>query len=449
MLNDIVVQTQQQGLTRRHFLWLASMSFAGVVIGCAINPVTGEKQLMLLSEDAEIDIDRKNSPHQFSADYGALADKTLNSYIDRTGKKMAVLSHRPEMPYSFRGVNATYVNAYAFPGGSIAVTRGILLSLNNEAELSALLGHEIGHVNARHTAERMSKHIFAAAVVAGITAYVASENRKYAPLAAGLGAIGTGILLASYSRDDEREADALGMEYMARSGHNTKGMVGLMDVLRNISRHKPNAIEMMFATHPMSTERYNTALKLTNTKYQHTQNLPLTRERYMDYTVNLRKIKKAIEEMQNGEKLMIKRKFRDAETHFRIALKEAHRDYAALVMMAKCQFAQKKYDMARQYAKRAKQVNPKEAQAYHLNGMAKIMKRDFGSAYSEFTNYEKMLPGNPSTIFLKGMSLEGMKHRKEAAVEYARYLKFDTESKHAQYAYRRLLEWGYIKPKPK
>ncbi len=304
MLNDISVHTQQQRLTRRHFLVLSSMYFAGIVIGCASNPVTGKQQLMLLSEDSEIDIDKKNSPHQFSADYGALSDKTLNNYINQTGRRMAALSHRPQMPYSFRGVNATYIT-YAFPGGSIAATRGILLSINNEAELSALLGHEIGHVNARHTAERMSKRILAAAVVAGITAYVASENRKYGPLAAGLGAIGTGILLASYSRDDEREADSLGMEYMARAGHNTKGMVGLMDVLRDISRHKPNAIEMMFATHPMSIKRYNTAIELTNTKYKSTQNIPLNRERYMDYTVKLRSMKKAIEEMQNGEKAMI------------------------------------------------------------------------------------------------------------------------------------------------
>ncbi len=90
-------------------------------------------------------------------------------------------------------------------------------------------------------------------------------------------------------------------------------------------------------------------------------------------------------------------------------------------------------------------MNPTEAQAYHINGMAKIMEKNFGSAYAEFTSYEKMLPGNPNTIFLKGLSLEGMRHRRNAAVEYTRYLKFDTESKQAKYAYRRLLEWGFIK----
>jgi hypothetical protein len=122
-------------------------------------PVTGESQFMLMTEAGEIRLDQKHSPHQFSADYGQVQDPALNRYLNQKGKQLAAVTHRPDMPYSFRCVNATYVNAYAFPGGSIATTRGILLELENEAELDALLGHEIAHVNARHTAARMSQAI--------------------------------------------------------------------------------------------------------------------------------------------------------------------------------------------------------------------------------------------------------------------------------------------------
>ena len=118
------------------------MSAAGFIVGCAANPVTGKPQFMMVSEAQEIEIDKQHSPHQFSSDYGTLQDTSLNNYIDQTGKKLAARTHRPHMPYSFRGVNATYVNAYAFPGGSIAATRGILLALENESQLAALLGHE-------------------------------------------------------------------------------------------------------------------------------------------------------------------------------------------------------------------------------------------------------------------------------------------------------------------
>jgi len=436
-------------MTRRHFLWLMALTSGGVVTGCATNPVTGERQLMMISEDEEIAIDRENSPHQFSADYGALQDKALNEYIDKTGKGIAARTHRPAMPYSFRGVNATYVNAYAFPGGSIACTRGILLALDNEAELAGLLGHELGHVNARHTGERMSKGLLlqAAAVGLGVAVGAGTDSEALSGLAMGLGSIGAGALLAKYSRDDERQADSLGMEYMVRSNYNPEGMVGLMDMLRSLSKHKPNAIELMFADHPMSEERYQTVVEIAATKYQSAKSFPVYRDRYMDHTAKLRAMKGAIEEMQNGEKAMAKNDFPTAEGHFRKALKEAPEDYAGLCMMAKCLLAQKKYEEARRYAELAKKVYPEEAQALHLGGMTEVMKGDFGPAYEDFSRYEKLLPGNPNTIFLEAYSLEGMGRIKDAATEYRRYLTIVSQGDQAQYAYGRLVEWGYIKPR--
>ena len=434
-------------MTRRHFLWLMALSSGGVLTGCATNPVTGKSQLMLVSESQEIAVDKENSPHQFSADYGALQDKTLNNYIDRTGKGIAAQTHRPDMPYSFRGVNATYVNAYAFPGGSIACTRGILLALDNEAKLAALLGHELGHVNARHTAQQMSKGILVQAAVAGVGVAVGTESEALGGLAAGLGSIGAGALLAKYSRDNERQADALGMEYMVRSTYNAKGMVDLMDMLRSLSKRKPNAIEMMFATHPMSDERYQTAVETVEMKYQSAKNFPVHRDRYMDHTAKLRAMKGAIEEMQNGEKAMAKKDFPAAEGHFRKALTEAPEDYAGLCMMSKCLLAQKKTEEARRYAELAKKVYPEEAQAHHLSGITKVVKKDFGRAYEDFNSYEKMLSGNPNTIFLKAYSLEGMGRRRDAAVEYNRYLGVVNQGDQAGYAYGRLVEWGYIRPR--
>ena len=439
--------TPTRDMTRRHFLWLMALSSGGVIAGCATNPVTGKSQLMLVSEGQEIAIDKENSPHQFSADYGALQDRALNDYIDRTGKGIAARTHRPTMPYSFRGVNGTYVNAYAFPGGSIACTRGILLTLDNEAELAALLGHELGHVNARHTAQQMSKGILAQAAVAGVAVAAGTESKALGGLAAGLGSIGAGALLAKYSRDNERQADALGMEYMVRGNYNTKGMVGLMDMLRSLSKRKPNAIELMFATHPMSEERYRTVVETSAAKYQSAKSFPVHRERYMDHTAKLRAMKGAIEEMQNGEKAMAKKDFPTAEGHFRRALKEAPEDYAGLCMMSKCLMAQKKHEEARRYAEMAKRVYPEEAQAQHLSGITKLVKGDFGPAYEDFSSYEKLLPGNPNTVFLKAYSLEGMGRRRDAAVEYNRYLGVVSQGDQAQYAYGRLVEWGYIRPR--
>jgi beta-barrel assembly-enhancing protease len=403
---------------------------------------------MLMSESDEIALDQENAPHQFSSDYGATLDSSLNAYITEVGAALASWSHRPNMPYSFRGVNATYVNAYAFPGGSIAATRGILLELHNEAELAGLLGHEIGHVSARHTASRMTTGLLVQGAVALVAIGMESSEKykDWAPLAAGLGGIAGGVLLAHYSRDDERQADDLGMLYMTSAGYDPQGMVGLMDVLRSMSEGKPNAIDMMFATHPMSEERYETAKQSAAGKYAATQGDLLNEERYMDATAGLRKIKNAIDQMQDGEEAMMSEEYSKAEQSFNGALKQVPNDYAGLLMMSKCQLALERPDRAKQYAERAQRVYPDEPQAYHVSGFASIQKGDFGSAYEEFDRYEQMLPGNPNTIFFKGFAAEGMGEQQAAADEYTRFLEAVTEGEQAEHAYQRLVEWGYVKP---
>jgi beta-barrel assembly-enhancing protease len=433
------------GITRRKFLWVTSASAAGFLLGCAANPVTGKSQLMLVSEDQEIEIDRQSSPYQFSTDYGSIQDKNLNNYINQTGKKISGLTHRPHMPYSFRGVNAAYVNAYAFPGGSIAATRGILMELRNEAELSALLGHEMGHVNARHTAEQMSKGMLTNALIGGIATIAGTQSSGLGNLASQLGMFGAGALLAHYSRDNERQADALGLEYMVKAGYNPNGFVGLMDMLRSTSQHEPSAIELMFSTHPMSDERYSTAVKTVQTKYRHAQNLPFYRERYLDHTAKLRAMKGAIEAMQKGERAMAGEKYDEAETYFEKALKQAPDDYAGLVMMAKCQMVREKYSEADRYVKKAKKVYPQEAQAHYLAGFVNMNQKQYESAYEDFKTYEKILPGNPNITFYQGLSLEKMNRVSESADKYYRYLKVVNQGDKAKYAYQRLVEWGYVK----
>ncbi len=446
MKNTLGDRPLKRTMTRRDFLWLSCLGTAGFITGCAVNPVTGKKQLLLMSESQEIGIDQQNSPHQFSADYGAVLDKDLNSYITQIGKSIAATSHRPQMPYSFRCVNATYINAYAFPGGSIAVTRGILVNLENEDELAALLGHEIGHVNARHTAERMTKNLFLNAAVALGSAYVSTQNETYGTLVAGLGGIGAGMLLAHYSRDDERQADALGLEYMSNAAYNPRGMVGLMDLLRSLSRHKPSSIEMMFSTHPMSDERYKTAKNASETKYGEFTKRSLKTKRYMDRTASLRKIKPVIEALQAGESQMMNQQYGKAERQFRDALKKAPHDYTALLLMTKCQLAQENAKEALQYAKKAVQVYPREAQGHHISGISHLMARQYGEAFQRFDEYEQMLPGNPNTIFLKGISQENMQHIEKAAQEYKRYLQAVQQGEQADHARQRLTEWGYLKP---
>lgn len=438
-------------LTRRQLLKLLGMGTGavlsqGILGGCAVDPVTGQQQLMLMTPAEEIALDKQQSPYQFSSDYGPVQDMNLNAYLNQVGREMAVRSHRPSMPFSFRAVNATYINAYAFPGGSIAATRGILLELDNEAELAALLGHEIGHVNARHTAERATKGTIAnvliasAAVAAGTSGY-----GDYGGLIQGLGGLGTGALLAHYSRDNEREADALGMEYMTSTGYTPQGMVGLMEILLENGNKKPNAIELMFSTHPMSAERHQTARNTAQGKYKNMLSAPDHRERFMDNTFGLRKIKGAIAALQDGETAMRKKQYQQAEQQFGKALKIAPNDYTALVMMAKSKMAQDKNNEAEAYALQASRVYPQEAQGHVVMGLSSIINRKHEQAFQQFSEYDRLLPGNPEIPFYQGLSLEGMQRKKEAARYYYQYIQKIRQGDQAQYAYNRLKTWGYLK----
>lgn len=431
-------------LTRRDFMKLAALAAVSTAAGCAANPVTGQSQLMLMGQGEEVQIDRVSSPHQYSADYGLIQDAALMGYVAGVGSGLSRLTHRTQMPYRFNVVNATYVNAYAFPGGSIAVTRGILAELDNEAELAALLGHELGHVNARHTAARMSTSKLLGSLVGGASIIAGAASQTLGNLAGTVGGIGASLYLASYSREDERQADELGMDYMVAAGYSPQGMVGLMDVLRSMGRSQPSAIEAMFSSHPMSTERYDTAVARSRSRYGDRQNLPVYRERYMDSTARLRKLAPMFKLFQEGDKAMAAKEYATAQGRYAEGLKLSPNDYAGLVMMSRCMIAQKNAQAAADYADRARRVYPTEARAQHMHGVASIMKKDYSTALADFTAYERLLPGNPTTVFMKGFSYEGMKNKPNAAQEYRRYLDAVKQGEMAQHAYSRLKTWGYL-----
>ena len=165
----------------------------------------------------------------------------------------------------------------------------------------------------------------------------------------------------------------------------------------------------------------------------------------MDNTAGLRKIKGAIKKMQKGEEAMGKEQFNQAEGLFNQALDEAPNDYAGLLLMAKCQLVQKKDSQAERYADQAKKVYPDEAQAYHISGITKIRNKKYDAAYEDFSIYERRLPGNPNTVFFKGLALEGGEKIEPAAQAYNTFLKQVQQGEQATYAYQRLKEWGYIK----
>jgi beta-barrel assembly-enhancing protease len=437
--------TTENKLNRREFMALSASAAAGLLVGCAVNPVTGRRQLMFVSESMERDLDRRWSPHQFSADYGAVQDVALNGYLGALTKDLAPHTHRPQAPYNARALNTVVVNAYTFPAGSMGFARGLLLALQSEAELVAVMGHEMGHVSARHASSRQTSGMIAMMLVAGATAYVEHEHSDYTVLAAGLGALGAQALLSRYSRDNEREADKLGMEYMVAAGHPPKGMIGVMDTFRAMNKSKPGMLKILFATHPMSEERYDLASRRA-TRYPEAQNAPEGRERYLDMTARLRHQRDTVESLQNGQTAMVENRVAEAETHFKSALQRTPADYAGLTMMAKCQMRKKRHAEALRYAEAARAAYPEEPQARHLCGMAKMELKKFDSALADFQAYEEALPGNPNTVFFRGYCHDKADRRDPATREYKRYLQAAPGGEYADWTRKRLGAWGRLNP---
>ncbi len=195
---------------------------------CAVNPATGERQLMLITEQQEIAMGRE-AHDQILASMGVYEDEATQQYVDRLGQELAALSERPELPWTFTVIDDPIVNAFALPGGFIYVTRGIMGHLSSEAELVSVLGHEIGHVTGRHGASRLSKAQLAGLGL-GIGMIVSPEMRQFGDLAQQ----GLGLLFLKYSRDDERQADDLGLRYAIGGNWDAREMPEVFGVLKNV-----------------------------------------------------------------------------------------------------------------------------------------------------------------------------------------------------------------------
>ena len=217
---------------------------------CAVNPVTGKKQVVLMSEAQEIEMGKSADP-EIIAQYGLYEDKTLQDFINQKGKEMAAVSHRPNLDYHFRIVDSDILNAFAIPGGYVYFTRGIMAHFNNEAEFAGVLGHEIGHVTARHSViQQRNAMLGQIGLIAGMV--VAPELGEFAQTASQ----GLSLLFLKFGRDDERQSDQLGAEYSSRIGYDAEEMAGFFNTLeRKTAQSGSEALPSFLSTHPNPGDR--------------------------------------------------------------------------------------------------------------------------------------------------------------------------------------------------
>lgn len=220
------------------------------VLGCATNPATGGRQLMLVSEQQEAQMGGQQD-EQILQSGQVYDDPGLQDYVQELGSSLAAKSERPELPWTFRVLDDEIVNAFAAPGGYIYVTRGILAHLNSEAELATVLGHEIGHVTARHSANQMSKQ-----QLMGIGLAVGMILEPAVASWSDVAQAGLGLAALKFSRDDERQADNLGLRYMVGAGYDPYQAPEVFDMLNRVTRTGGGgAIPSWASTHPQPENR--------------------------------------------------------------------------------------------------------------------------------------------------------------------------------------------------
>ncbi len=383
-----------------HLLTLLVL-FSIFISGCAINPVTGENEFNFVSQQAELKIGAEQyapSRQMQGGDY--LVDPQVTAYVSGVGNRIAAFSDR-KLPYEFKVINDSSPNAWALPGGKIAINRGLLTELQSEAELAAVLSHEIVHAAARHSAQGMERGLLLQGAV--LAAGLAVGETDYADYVVGGAGLAANLLSQKYGRDAESESDYYGMKYMARAGYDTKAAVTLQETFVRLSEGRnSNWLEGLFSSHPPSMERVQANRRAL-------QDFPpggeVGRERYQSKIASLLKDKAAYDALDSGRKALKEGQVDAALASAQKALSIQPREALFHSLRGDVRFKQKNYQDAVVNYDRALQHNNDFFLFYLQRGLAneKLGYRD--KAYADLEQSVKRLPTAPAMKVLGDISL--------------------------------------------
>ncbi|TGN41880.1 M48 family metalloprotease [Marinobacter confluentis] len=398
---------------RRVYSFTLPLLISFVLAGCSTNPVTGEKQLSLIPESQELSIGAEQyKPTQQTQGGQFYLDPELNLYVQEVGMKLARVSDRPDLPYEFVVLNSSVPNAWALPGGKIAINRGLLTEFEDEAQLASVLGHEIVHAAARHSVQRMQQSTLISLGVAGL-GYAISDN-EWASLIMGGAAMGAQLALAQYSQGDELESDAYGIRYMKAAGYDPQAAVELQELFVRLSEgNNPGFLQGMFATHPPSQKRVRENQELVNKigagGYR-------GREAYQEKTAFLRSRQPAYDAYDRARKLANDDQLDKAITEINEAIRiepeeAAFYSFRGQIYKAKDQLKQASADFDK-----ATSLYP-EMFSYQLNsGLTALALNNLTKARDSLTRANETVP--TSIAYLRLGDIAVKQNRREEAVQY-------------------------------
>jgi predicted Zn-dependent protease len=397
---------------------LRSVHLAGAALAlgaCVINPVTGDRELALISAQEEVAIgEQQYAPSQQMQGGDYTLDPALNAYVAGVGQRLAAVSDR-DLPYEFAVLNSSVPNAWALPGGKIAVNRGLLVELNNEAELAAVLGHEIVHAAARHGALAMQRGILLQGAL--LVTAVAAQRGNYAGLAVGAAGLGAQLISQRNSRGAELESDLYGMRYMSLAGYDPQAAVSLQETFVRLSESREQGrLEQLFASHPPSQERVDRNRETAAT-------LPSTGElggdRYQAATANLRARQPAYESYDSGRAALAEDRLDEAERLAAEAARLLPAEAQIHALLGDIDTERERFDDALVHYNDAIARNDRFFYHHLRKGLVQQRMRQWDAATAELTTSIELLP-TADAYFGLGRIAEQRGDRAAALEHYSR-----------------------------
>lgn len=441
---------------------------------CAVNPVTGQSQLMLLSEADEIAMGKEVYPNALwggEGGGGEYRDERLKAYLKGLVLNIHKASHRPNLPVDFAIQDSSVPNAWAIPG-YVVMTRGLLANLNNEAEFVYVMGHEMGHVSARHSASQMSKGMLTQMLLGG--AGIALAGTDYSDAALTLGSLGGSLLLLKYSRSDELEADRLGVQYMTRLGYDSHNALNAQrniekignDYVRSIGQEpsEQSFFQDLLSTHPRTSVRVEEMQNIINsTPRQQIRGDGTNRQQFQSATADIRKMhsvytnyydkgvrslkkdnlpeatgyaQKALAQDQkrapfhalNGFIMLKRKNYSEAEKSFQQALRIDPSYQPAVRGMGAKSYFQGNYTESVQYLRRSLTLFPEDLSSFYFLGMSYYRTRSYQNAIAYLKPFAEAQPKHPRVHGILGMCYEGVGDINNAYAEHMKQSQIDPKS---------------------
>lgn len=390
--------------------WLVFLSLS-VLAGCMVNPVTGRQELSLISPQQEVAIGKQQYLAGQQSQGGLYyIDPAVQGYVAEVGHKLARVSDRPDLPYEFVVLNNSVPNAWALPGGKIAINRGLLTHLEDESQLAAVLAHEIVHAAARHGATQMTRGMLAGI---GLQALGTATNNN--PLGGMVGQLGTSAWMSRYGRSAELESDAYGMDYMVRAGYDPQGAVAVQAKFVELSQgRQQGALEALFASHPPSQER----VEANRAKAAHYPPGGISNaERYKRMTAAIRRDQRAYEAQAKAMQALQEKAPSRAMPLLDESIRLQPAEGQFWELRGHAWVMQGKPGNATQDYSTAVQKNPDFFSHVLARGIHYFEQRNYSSAERDLLRSRELLPTAHSSLYL-GDILAARGERQQAAVYY-------------------------------